>query len=66
MATTPEARGRGLGRLVCLTALDDARRRGHAVAVLHSTPMAVGLYESIEFRARAGFGIYAEPGSVYA
>ena len=66
MATKPEARGLGLGRLVCITALDDARRRGHVSAVLHSTPMAVRLYESVGFHERSTFRIYAEPGSFYA
>jgi ribosomal protein S18 acetylase RimI-like enzyme len=66
MATKPESRGLGLGRLVCVTALDDARRRGHTLAVLHSTPMAVRLYEGVGFRHCGTFRIYAEPGSFYA
>jgi ribosomal protein S18 acetylase RimI-like enzyme len=61
MATRPAWRGLGLGRVVCLTALADARRRGYDLAVLHSTPMAVGLYRSVGFREISSFNIYAEP-----
>lgn len=66
MATRPESRGLGLGRLVFLTALADARHRGHTTAVLHSTPKAVRLYEGAGFRPRAAFSLYAEPGTFYA
>lgn len=59
MATTPRARGMGLGRLLALTALADARSRGMALAVLHSTPMAVSLYRSIGFRDVAPLHVYA-------
>jgi ribosomal protein S18 acetylase RimI-like enzyme len=66
MATKPEARGMGLARLVCLTALHDARARGHGLAILHSTPMAVSLYRGIGFREVAPFHLYAAPQSFYA
>jgi GNAT superfamily N-acetyltransferase len=66
MATRPASRGLGLGRLLCITALADARRRGHTLAVLHSTPMAVALYKSVGFREIAPLSIYAEPQSFYA
>jgi ribosomal protein S18 acetylase RimI-like enzyme len=66
MATKPEARGLGLARTMCIKALSDARARGHEVAVLHSTPMAVSLYEGVGFRKAAGFSIYAAPHSFYA
>jgi ribosomal protein S18 acetylase RimI-like enzyme len=66
MATKPEARGLGLARLVCLTALHDARARGHEVTILHSTPMAVSLYTGIGFREVAPFHLYAAPHSFYA
>jgi ribosomal protein S18 acetylase RimI-like enzyme len=66
MATRPEWRGMGLDRLVCLTALADARRRGYDLAVLHSAPMAVSLYRSIGFREVSSFSIYADPESFYA
>jgi ribosomal protein S18 acetylase RimI-like enzyme len=66
MATRPETRGRGLGKLLCLTALADARRRGFTRAVLHSTPAAVSLYQSVGFRPVAAFSLHAPPGAFYA
>ena len=65
MATQVEARGLGLGRLVCIKALSEAHARGRRVAVLHSTPMAVSLYESVGFREEAPFRIFAKPGSFH-
>ena len=66
MATKPEARGMGLARLVCLKALHEARERGHDLAILHSTPMAVSLYQGVGFRPLAPFAIWAAPHSFYA
>jgi len=66
MATKPEARGLGLARTLCLHTLHDARGRGHALAVLHSTPMAVSLYRSLGFEDIAPFRLYAAPNSFYA
>lgn len=66
VATKPEARGLGLARLVCLTALSAARARGQKTAVLHSTPMAVSLYRAMGFREAALFRLYAAPNSFHA
>jgi GNAT superfamily N-acetyltransferase len=66
MATKPEARGLGLGRLICIKALAEARARGHDLAVLHATPMAVSLYEHVGFRNIAPLHLYAAPNSFYA
>lgn len=63
MVTKPEARGLGLGRLVCVHALTAARRRGRRLAVLHSTPMAESLYASVGFRVEAPFRIFSKPGT---
>ena len=65
-ATRQEARGLGLARLVCRHALIEARAKGHKTAVLHATPMSVGLYEGIGFRPVAPIGVFTEPGSFYA
>lgn len=65
-ATKPEARGLGLARAVCLRALSEARARGHDRAVLHSTPMALGLYRALGFRPVAPFGVFTTPNSFYA
>jgi len=50
VATVPEARGRGLGRLVTLAALHDARARGAGAAVLESSEMGYGLYGGLGFQ----------------
>lgn len=58
VATRPEARRLGLARALTLTALHEARSRGYRVAVLHSTPMAEGLYQSIGFDTIAEFRLF--------
>ena len=59
VATKPEARRLGLARILTLTALSFARDAGYNVAVLHSTPMAQRLYESIGFSTLAEFRLFA-------
>lgn len=59
VATKPEARRLGLARLLTLTALAHARDSGYRLAVLHSTPMAKGLYESIGFSTLAELRLFA-------
>ncbi len=59
VATRPEARRLGLARALTLTALHEARSLGSEVAVLHSTPMAEGLYRSIGFETVADFRLFA-------
>jgi ribosomal protein S18 acetylase RimI-like enzyme len=65
VATRPEARGRGLGRLMTTTALDAARDAGYELAVLHSTPMAVSLYKALGFEPMAEFRIHAYPDTLH-
>jgi predicted acetyltransferase len=59
VATRPEARRQGLARALTLTALQHARRLGHNLAVLHSSPMAESLYRSLGFETVANFGLFA-------
>jgi GNAT superfamily N-acetyltransferase len=59
VATRPEARRLGLAKALTLTALHEARSLGSEVAVLHSTPMAEGLYRSIGFETVADFRLFA-------
>jgi len=54
VASTPEARGRGLGSLTSTVPLLAARGEGYRVGVLHSTMMAHGVY------LRLGFKDYCE------
>jgi ribosomal protein S18 acetylase RimI-like enzyme len=59
VATKPEARRLGLARILTLTALSHARDSGCRLAVLHSTPMAKRLYESIGFSTLGEFRLFA-------
>ncbi len=65
MATRPEARGLGLGRLLCITALAAARERGLNTAVLHATARAVPLYERVGFRAADPFSLWTDQPSFH-
>jgi ribosomal protein S18 acetylase RimI-like enzyme len=59
VVTRPQARRQGLARALTLTALHAARSRGYRVAVLHSTPVAERLYQSLGFDTIAEFRLYA-------
>ena len=59
VVTMPEARRLGLARILTLTALHEARNSGCHLAVLHSTPMAQSLYESLGFATFAEFRLFA-------
>jgi len=61
VATKPEARGSDLARMLTLHALHASRDAGHTLGVLHSSPMAVSLYERLGFRAIAPFSVFAPP-----
>lgn len=65
VATRPEGRGLGLATTLTLTALHAGRAGGCTTGVLHSTPMAVGLYQRLGFERVADFEIYAEPGALH-
>jgi len=65
VATKPEARGLGLARLLTIAALEEARASGSEIAVLHSTPMAVSLYQGLGFEAAADFRLYSTPGTLH-
>src|SRR5918995_3838529 len=66
MAVAPEARGRGLGKLIMQDAINEALERGDRSVLLevfeHNTP-AVKLYEGLGFRpARRLVGYHHDPG----
>jgi ribosomal protein S18 acetylase RimI-like enzyme len=61
VVTRPEARGLGLARILTLHALHAARAADSNLAVLHSSPMAVSLYERMGFRSVRPFLIFAPP-----
>lgn len=59
VVTRPEARRMGLAKIITLHALHEMKKQGYEIAVLHSTPMAIGLYESMGFETLANFYLYA-------
>ncbi len=61
VATKPEARGLGLARILTLHALNAAREAGYQLGVLHSTAMALSLYEKIGFKTIIPFSVFAKP-----
>jgi putative acetyltransferase len=63
MYVLPDARGRGLGRIVLEWLEQEARRLGYAGLVLETgerQPEAIGLYESAGYREIPCYGVYAE------
>jgi len=65
VVTTEAGRGRGLASALTLSALNVAREEGVETSVLHSTPMAKGLYERLGYREVAPFEIWADPGTLH-
>lgn len=65
VATRPEARGLGLARNLALHAFAAARAAGHRLGILHSTPMARGLYRKLGFLPAANFRLFAPAGSFH-
>jgi GNAT superfamily N-acetyltransferase len=59
VVTRPEARRQGLARLLTLVILEEARRLGQQLAVLHSSPTAESLYQSLGFETVAKFRLFA-------
>jgi GNAT superfamily N-acetyltransferase len=65
VVTRPEARGLGLASTLTLTALHHARASGYSLAVLHSTPMAEGLYRSLGFENIAQFRLFGSDNATF-
>ena len=62
MYVVPDARGRGLGRLLLVALEDEARRLGYDGIVLETgdrQPEALGLYESAGYERIPCYGVYA-------
>lgn len=59
VAVVPEARGRGVATAIMDEALRAARDRGAERAVLHSSPMAHGMYLRMGFADLCEFAVYA-------
>jgi ribosomal protein S18 acetylase RimI-like enzyme len=58
VATIPEARRQGIGTLVTLLPLREARTRGYRMGVLQASEMGVGVYRSLGFQEYCKIGHY--------
>lgn len=63
VATTPEARGRGVGTVVTLAALHAAREAGHRIAILESSQMGYNVYRRLGFEEYGQIGHFAWTGA---
>jgi len=58
VSTVPEARRRGIGALISLAPLIEARERGYKVGVLHSSEMGYGVYRRLGFEEYCKIELY--------
>lgn len=50
VATVPERRKRGIGRLITRAAMREARALGYRIAILHSSALGASVYRALGFR----------------
>jgi ribosomal protein S18 acetylase RimI-like enzyme len=61
VSTVPEARRRGIGTALTAAALVEAAKRGHQLAILHSSTAAYSMYRRLGFAAACYFHEYLWP-----
>ena len=59
VSTLPAYRGRGIGSAITLYAMEAARQRGYATAVLTSTEMGFPVYKKLGFEVQGYYQVYA-------
>jgi GNAT superfamily N-acetyltransferase len=64
VATTPKARGQGIGAAMTLAALREARELGYRIGILQSTPMGEGVYRRLGFQEYCRMNHYVFTGVV--
>jgi ribosomal protein S18 acetylase RimI-like enzyme len=62
VATIPEARRQGIGRIMTVRPLFDAMQAGYRVGILQASPMGYPIYERIGFRALGEYQLYLQSG----
>lgn len=61
IATIPEARQQGIGAIMTLWPLREARLRGYKAGILHASQTGMGIYRSLGFREYCQLGQYVWP-----
>jgi predicted acetyltransferase len=60
VATMPAARNQGIGGLMTVTALQEARQLGYRVGVLQASDMGYPVYKRIGFRDVCTYRLYLQ------
>ena len=62
VATIPEARRKGIGRIMTVRPLLEARQSGYQVGILQASPMGYPIYKRLGFRDVGKYRIYLQAG----
>ena len=62
VATVPDARRKGLGRIMTVTALLEAKEGGYQVGILQASPMGYPIYQRMGFREVCKYRTYLQAG----
>ena len=64
VTTLEEARGKGIGTAITLAPLNEAKKLGYEIAILHSSEMALNMYKHMGFREYCKLETFVwDPGS---